>query len=121
LKKRDVMDLLRPLAYAQGEGLPGGSVWAQAASAASGISFRTRDIEILLEHAGYYIVQGAERGRVVYRLFHEALAEHLRHTDQSVEVHSAVADALINGTPAEKNKRDWSQAHPYTLLHLARH
>ena len=37
------------------------------------------DIRWLLDRVGSFLVEGLEGGRSVYRLYHQALTDHLRH------------------------------------------
>src|SRR5262249_20694293 len=61
--KQRVRALLRPLAYAEGTGLPWENLWAPLASSLSGQSYTDGDIEWLLDHAGAFLVEGTEDGR----------------------------------------------------------
>jgi Caspase domain len=55
-------DLLRPLAYAEGQGLPWEDIWAPLASRISGRAYTNDDLHWLRQHAGSYIVEAAEAG-----------------------------------------------------------
>ncbi|MFJ5718366.1 caspase family protein [Streptomyces sp. NPDC093149] len=118
----EVMDLLRPLAFAQGQGLPWEDIWAPAASAVSGHVYTNEHLWRLRSTAGSYIVEAIEDGRSVYRLYHEAMAEYLR-TDQNAQaVHAALTSALRATVPYGADADpDWSRAHPYLRRHLATH
>jgi hypothetical protein len=72
------VDLLRPLAHAQGQGLPWEDLWAPLAGSISGRRYTDTDVTWLRENAGSYIVEAVEDDRSAYRLYHQALAEHLR-------------------------------------------
>jgi WD40 repeat protein len=111
--ERRVRDLLRALALAEGAGLPWEGVWPVAAQALSGRLYGDEDVEWLLDHAGAFILMSSEQGRTVYRLFHEALAEHLRPAEPE-PAQRALAGALARD-------RDWSAAPPYLRTHLATH
>ncbi|MEU4498100.1 caspase family protein [Streptomyces sp. NPDC023998] len=117
-----VMDLLRPLAFAEGQGLPWEDIWAPVASAIAGHTYTNDDLRQLRSTAGSYVVEALEDGRSVYRLYHEAMAEHLRSGQDAQCVHTAITTGLrrlvpygIDATP------DWSRAHPYIRRHLATH
>ena len=71
-------DLLRPLAFAQGAGLPWEDLWASLSSKLSGRDYTDKDILWLLRQAGSYVVEAVESGHSVYRPYHAALAEYLR-------------------------------------------
>jgi WD40 repeat protein len=118
-----VCDLLRPLAYAEGVGLPWENLWALLASVISGRAYTDSDVEWLLDNAGSYVVEGAEQGRPVYRLFHQALNEHLQRRGREVEVQRRFTKALIEQTPVIEpgKRRNWLRAYPYILRHLAAH
>ncbi|MEU0248417.1 caspase family protein [Streptomyces sp. NPDC006235] len=115
-------DLLRPLAYAEGQGLPWEDIWAPLASAISGRTYTDEDLLWLRHHAGSYVVEATESGRSAYRLYHQALTEHLRENTDPIAVHAAFVDTLSDCVPYRSDAtRDWSRAHPYTLNHLATH
>ncbi|MFI5681911.1 caspase family protein [Streptomyces cellulosae] len=115
-------DLLRPLAYAKGQGLPWEGIWAPLASAISGRPYTDDDLLWLRRNAGSYVVEATENGRSAYRLYHQALNEHLREGVDPATVHSSFVDTLTACVPYRGDAtRDWSRAHPYTLNHLASH
>ncbi|MHB9856611.1 caspase family protein [Streptomyces krungchingensis] len=119
---RRAADLLRPLAYAEGQGLPWEDIWAPLASAISGHAYTDADLLWLRHNAGSYVVEATENGRSAYRLYHQALTEHLRESTDAATVHAAFVDTLTNCVPYRGDAtRDWSRAHPYTLNHLATH
>ena len=118
-------DLLLPLAYAQGTGLPWEDVWPLLARSLTGIPCSSTDLDWLIEAAGFYIVEStSEDGRrSAYRLYHKALAEHLRgrRQDQAAD-QATIVDALTGHAPRlPDGNTDWSQAHPYTRTNLATH
>ncbi|SOE14186.1 WD-40 repeat-containing protein [Streptomyces sp. 2323.1] len=115
-------DLLRPLAFAEGQGLPWEDIWAPLASAISARTYTDDDLLWLRDTAGSYAVEATESGRSAYRLYHQALAEHLRDGIDPQAVHAAFTDVLIDRVPYRGDStRDWSRAHPYTLNYLATH
>ncbi|MEU1103310.1 caspase family protein [Streptomyces tibetensis] len=115
-------DLLRPLAYAEGQGLPWEDIWAPLASRIAGETYTNDDLLWLKRNAGSYVVEAAEEGRSVYRLYHMALAEHLKRGCDDGAVQQAFLDVLVGGTPRRiDGQRDWSRAHPYALRYLAVH
>ncbi|MFJ3217439.1 caspase family protein [Kitasatospora sp. NPDC086801] len=115
-------DLLRPLAYAEGQGLPWEDVWAPLASGVAGRPFTNADLFWLKRHTGSYVVEATEDGRSAYRLYHMALDEHLRRGVDERSVQHAFVDALLGTVPrAMTGERDWARAHPYILRHLATH
>ncbi|MGW1793144.1 caspase family protein [Streptomyces tubercidicus] len=119
-----VRRLLRPLAYAEGPGLPWDSLWAPLAEALSGEKCTNDDVDWLWRQAGAYVVEvPAGVDRSVFRLYHEALAEHLRHPRRSREDQRRMTAELIASVPvrADGDGPDWDRAHPYVHAHLAGH
>ncbi|WP_330279286.1 caspase family protein [Streptomyces sp. NBC_00569] len=115
--------LLRPLAYAQGAGLPWSTLWAPLAEALSGLSCSQNDLDWLHRHAGVYIVETPTPDGSAYRLFHETMAEHLRRTGHEHDDHATIAHtltALVHKDPAS-GVNDWPAAHPYIRHHAATH
>ncbi|MEV5428081.1 AAA family ATPase [Streptomyces sp. NPDC052701] len=115
-------DLLRPLAFAAGQGLPWEDIWAALARAVSGRDYTDEDLQWLRQKAGSYVVEATEAGHSAYRLHHQALAEHLCEGIDPKAVHAAFTDILITRVPYRiDGTRNWSVAHPYTLRHLPYH
>jgi WD40 repeat protein len=114
-------DLLRPLAFAHGAGLPWEDVWAALASELSGHDYTDEHLIWLRKQAGSYVVEAMESGHSVYRLYHAALAEYLRQGSDESAVHSLFLAFLLGRVPFSAAGSDWSRAHPYTLTHLATH
>ncbi|MFI1794461.1 caspase family protein [Streptomyces olivaceoviridis] len=115
-------DLLRPLAFALGQGLPWEDIWAPLASEISGRPYTDDDLMWLRRSAGAYVVEATEADRSAYRLYHQALVEYLRDGIDPVLVHAAYTTVLTRVVPYRPNAtRDWSLAHPYTLNYLASH
>ena len=73
-------DLLLPLAYAKGDGLPWEDIWPLLVRELTEQACTSDDLDWLIDEAGYYVTEATtEDGRrSVYRLYHESLAEHLR-------------------------------------------
>lgn len=117
-----ILDLLRPLAYAEGQGLPWEDIWAPLASELSRRRYTNEDLRLLRQDAGAYVVEAAEDGRSVYRLYHEAMAEYLRQGHDAEHAHRAFTKALRSAVPYRLDGTpDWARAHPYALRHLATH
>ncbi len=122
-------DLLRPLAFAQGAGLPHGeSLWAALASGLAEREYTHADVVWLLDDsaAADYLIEGSEDGAESgsSRLYHEALAEHLRacETGGEAAVHRRFAKILGERVPRDGDgNREWGQAGEYTRKHLATH
>ncbi|MGW2611980.1 caspase family protein [Streptomyces mirabilis] len=117
-----VRDLLRPLAFAEGQGLPWEDIWAPLAARLAGTGYGDEDLLWLRRHAGSYVVEAVEAHRSAYRLYHQALAEHLREGVDAVAAHGAFTEVLLSRVPLDHTgERIWSRAHPYLLRHLATH
>ena len=115
-------DLLRPLAYAGGTGLPWEDIWAPLASLLAGRKYRDEDLIWLRRNAGSYVVEALESGRSVYRLYHAALAEYLRYGQDEKQIHDDFLAYLLSHVPrAATGEPAWPEAHPYILAHLATH
>ena len=123
LDGRRVRDLLIPLAWAEGAGLPWEHLWAPIARALSGNpAYTDDDIRWLREVAGGYVQENSEHGRSAYRLYHQAIAEHLRGDGHAAQIQQRISDTLTRQAPEESNGRpDWFAAHPYIRTHLATH
>jgi WD40 repeat protein len=120
-KADSARDLLRPLAFAHGAGLPWEDLWAPLASKLSGRGYTDEDLIWLRRQAGSYVVEAMESGHSVYRLYHAALAEYLRQGCDEAHIHKLFSEFLIGRVPTSHTGLDWSRAHPYTLAHLVTH
>ena len=115
-------ELLLPLAYAQGNGLPFEDVWVRLANALSpGHAYTNADVVELRRTAGSYAVEGVADGRSVYRLYHQALVDYLREGRDEAADHGAITRALLALVPARPGGRDFDAGHPYIRTHLATH
>jgi WD40 repeat protein len=129
LRLRDQADkaarLLLPLAYSQGSGLPWEGIWPRLADALSpGRGYGDEDLIWLRRAAGSYAVEGLEGGRSVYRLYHQALAEHLLEGRDETADHATIAHVLAAQVPpGPAGQLDWfsNSTHPYVHTHLASH
>ncbi|MEV4619048.1 hypothetical protein AB0J74_10140 [Asanoa sp. NPDC049573] len=115
-------DLLLPLAFAQGQGLPWEDVWSALASRLSNRRYTDEDLLWLRRAAGSYVVETQVRGRSVYRLFHVAMAGHLRTSHDAAAVNRTFVEVLTAHAPRTPDWQvDWAHTHPYTLRNLASH
>ncbi|MFD7916761.1 hypothetical protein ACFV30_39740 [Streptomyces sp. NPDC059752] len=89
-------DLLLPLAYAQGQGLPWEDIWAPLVTEIAGRTRTDVDLLWLRREAGSYVVEATENDRSAYRLYHEAMAEHLRENTDDRAVHAAYVRVLAD-------------------------
>ncbi|MYX71245.1 peptidase C14 caspase catalytic subunit p20 [Streptomyces sp. SID3915] len=113
-------DLLVPLAYSQGAGLPWAGVWPRLASAVAGRAYGDEDIVWLREAAGSYVVESVEDGGSVYRVYHRALIEYLREGRDATAVQRTVTEVLRRGVE-DRPGQGWATAHPYVRHHLVLH
>ncbi|MBV8146047.1 MAG: hypothetical protein JO184_13675 [Gammaproteobacteria bacterium] len=122
-KEVAVRDLLRPLAFAEGQGLPWDNIWAPLASALSGREYRDNDIRQMLRDAGAFVLETTEQGRSVYRLYHQALADVIRKEHRLDDVDHMFTVELTKATPrrAGTEQPDWLVTSAYVRLHLATH
>jgi WD40 repeat protein len=122
-RKRRFTDLLMPLAYAQGKGLPQKTLWQQLATAIAARDYTNADIRELKEQAGYYIVRDVEEEETVYRLFHEAFAQYLRDLSKDEDIHRRMYDSLRSSVPHDTaGHPEWANVHePYLRKYLAAH
>jgi WD40 repeat protein len=122
-----VRRMLAPLAFAEGRGLPRGDLWTRLAEVFTGAPCTDDDIGTLLRAAASYVAEVPDaQGRSVYRLYHAALAEHLR-ADPRFPARSTqrrIVDCLTAAVPRLApggEVLDWWQAPHYVRAHLATH
>ncbi|MFC8076164.1 caspase family protein [Streptomyces sp. NPDC057307] len=120
-----VRRMLLALAFSEGKGLPRGLVWTALSSVISGIPCTEEDVSWVLDVAEAYIAEVIDDDRrSAYRLYHKALAEHLRATaDRPPEdIQRSVVEALKSLVPTASDGRlDWFLAVPYVRQHMATH
>ncbi len=120
-----VRRMLLALAFSEGKGLPRGRVWTELSSVISGVPCTEADVSWALDVAEAYIAEVIDDDqRSAYRLYHKALAEHLRATADrpSAEIQRSVVEALVSLVPVSAGGRpDWFAAAPYVRQHLATH
>ncbi|WP_405985211.1 caspase family protein [Streptomyces sp. NBC_00872] len=120
-----VRRMLLALAFSEGKGLPRGRVWTELSSVISGVPCTEADVSWALDVAEAYIAEVIDDDRrSAYRLYHKALAEHLRATADrpSEDIQRSVVEALVSLVPVSADGRpDWFAAVPYVRQHLATH
>ncbi|WP_369030485.1 caspase family protein [Streptomyces adonidis] len=120
-----VRRMLLALAFSEGKGLPRGQVWTTLSSTLSGTDCVEADVSWVLDVAEAYVAEVIDDDRrSVYRLYHKALAEHLRKTADRTnsDIQRAVVEALVSVVPVVPGGRpDWFAAPPYVRQHLATH
>jgi hypothetical protein len=94
-----VEDLLRPLGYARGDGLPldGAGLWPRLATAVArpGRCYTAGDIATLLDTVADYLIETVITGQAAYfRLYHQALSDRLRERDQQHPRPVSAAEAV---------------------------
>jgi WD40 repeat protein len=116
-------DLLLPLAYAAGAGLPWEDLWAPLATMLSrdATCYLNSDIDWLIDQAGFYIIETIENERSTYRLYHEALAEHLRECHDNQVMHGKITAYLLRQVPIRDGRRDWREVASYIRMNLSTH
>ncbi|WP_328324445.1 WD40 repeat domain-containing protein [Streptomyces sp. NBC_00455] len=130
-----VKTLLTALAYARGDGLPRGATWLRMADALASDGDDddggdgggpARDLGKVFRSAAQHLVERVNEGSGphAYRLFHDALDQHLRETLErehhapEAAITAALTDAVPRGRDGERN---WAEADAYTRDHLAGH
>ncbi|MEE1749271.1 caspase family protein [Streptomyces sp. JV184] len=120
-----VRRMLIALAFSEGKGLPRGRTWTAMSTVISGIGCSEEDVSWVLDVAEAYIAEVIDDDRrSAYRLYHKALAEHLRATADrsSEEIQRSVVEALRSLVPvAAEGNQDWFGAVPYVRQHLSTH
>jgi WD40 repeat protein len=121
--RRRVRDLLTPLAYAEGAGLPRDLVWPALARALSGRRYQAEDVDWLVDTAADYLIERVEAdGRLAYRLYHQALVEYLRPLEVEQAAQQRLTRALLDLVPPRPDGgRQWPLAPSYATTHLAAH
>lgn len=114
-----IRDLLVPLAFGHGSGLPK-HLWWRFAQRLSGRG-SLGDIAWLLDRAGSYVVEDLDDGRSVFRLWHAAVAQHLKAGMDEREAHSEMVDVIVDLVRPRDGARLWATADPYSRKHLAEH
>ncbi|CAM3690224.1 trypsin-like peptidase domain-containing protein [Kibdelosporangium persicum] len=123
--ERRVCDLLMPLAYVEGRGLPADQLWLSLANALARTEYQMYDIQWLLNSpaAAYLLESTMTDGKVVYRLFHEALAEYLRRDRHDQTTQRLYAETLLANVPDRQDGtgKDWERAHSYARSYFPSH
>lgn len=111
--------LFAGLAWAEGEGLSR-SCWPLVASAVAGSdrAYSDADVDWVLEHAGWHILQTGEGGQTVYRLVHQAFTDHYRVGASDAR---SVQRRILARFTSTLSGLDWLNADQYVRRYLARH
>jgi len=112
-----VSGCLAALAWAEGRGLTR-QVWPAVATAVGeGQPYTSQDVDWVLQHAGWHVIESGEAGQAVYRLAHQALADRYRERLPKPEANRRIALAMGQGIAG----RDWLATDGYIRRHLATH
>ncbi|WP_405936418.1 tetratricopeptide repeat protein [Streptomyces sp. NBC_00726] len=118
-------DLLTALAWTAGRGMPAGGVWEEVAGALGGreTPYDESDVDWVLSAYGRYIVEDAEDGQAVYRLYHREFVSHLasRPVAGGAEAAEVVLAALVAHAEREVPGGGWGAVDPYVVRALAWH
>ncbi|WP_234011862.1 MULTISPECIES: tetratricopeptide repeat protein [unclassified Streptomyces] len=117
-------DLLTALAWTVGQGMPAGGVWEAVAGAlGGGVEYDETDVDWALSAFGRYIVEDAEEGQAVYRLYHREFVAHLRRREGpgGVAAGEVVLRTLVDLLEQQGRVGDWSGVDPYVTRGLVRH
>ena len=124
-RQRWARDLLTPLAFVSGWGLPDNELWASLASALSRPTktYAVDDVHELMDTAAAYLVdRSTGRDRHTYRLYHTAMDQYLRDRCRVANADTVVTQTLLSCVPPGRDGMvDWRTADPYLLTHLAGH
>jgi WD40 repeat protein len=128
------MDLLLPLAYGRGDGIPWAEVWLPLANALrppGAKPYRDIDLQWIRTHASSYVVESPsdQPGRPLFRLYHRSLGRYLtrderysqRKHDQAGDEHTIVRTLLDRVRMLPDGRRDWAGASAYLRTHLLEH
>lgn len=120
-EEQRVRDLLMPLAWAEGLGVPRRQIWLAMVNALSSEHrYSEADLVWLLEHAGSYLVIAGEDGQTVFRLYHQSFNDIFRRGSNASRMQSFIVDALLESFEFT-GARLWQAANPYVLRNLAVH
>jgi WD40 repeat protein len=119
-----VRRLLTALAFARGDGLGRDDLWLTLTDSLHPGHAHTRgDLEAIFDSTAHYLVErtGDSDRPTTYRLYHDALDEHLRGQYPRASAERTIVTTLTASVPESGEFRDWTTAHPYVREHLAEH
>ncbi|MEU2020935.1 tetratricopeptide repeat protein [Streptomyces sp. NPDC016469] len=118
-------DLLTALAWTAGRGMPAGGLWEEVAGALGGreTPYDESDVDWVLSAYGRYIVEDAEDGQAVYRLYHREFVSHLasRPVAGGAEAAEVVLAALVAHAERKVPDGGWGAVDPYVDRALSWH
>jgi WD40 repeat protein len=113
------IELLVPVAYARGTGLPKDGLWADLAGAYSGRPVSPAELDRLLDSSAAYLLESASAGgELLVSLFHQALVDYVRSLAAPERADAVFTDVLARRAAQAGG---WSAADRYTRRHLAAH
>jgi WD40 repeat protein len=128
------LDLLLPLAYGKGNGVPWSAFWLPVANTLRPPGtdpYGEADLNWIYEHAGSWVIESEAKppDRMLYRLYHESLGFFLRTYDgrasgsrnQPTDEHEIVRSLLSGLRTFDDGSREWSPVSPYIRDHLLEH
>jgi WD40 repeat protein len=119
------VELLRPLAYAGGRGLPWESVWPSLVDALAPGHDTTAQELVGLERTARSLFPEADEplgAHSLYRPYHRTLTEFLLADRDRCEDQRTITYALREMVGLHSDgRRSWATAHPYVRVHLATH
>ncbi len=140
-QRRSARNLLSGLAFAEGPGLPRDELWPFLAGRLTDRDYTVQDVDWLLDSRAFDLVHEVEDadGKPCYRLFHQALIDHLRASADrgwcgeprgareprpsdtfERQMQRRCAEALEQWV-CERDQGDWSRTLPYIKAHVAIH
>lgn len=116
-------DLLAPLSFALGPGMPNHQVWIEVVRRLTGRRIDQGDLVSLLQKAREFVTESlVGRDSAGWRLQSEELALHLARRHDEGSVHAAFVEALMAALPQDHEGRpSWFHADRYTRFNFAEH
>ncbi|MGW6208528.1 tetratricopeptide repeat protein [Streptomyces sp. NPDC055089] len=116
-------DLLTALAWTVGRGMSAGVWEAVAGALGGGVAYGESDVDWVLSAYGRYIVEDAEDGQAVYRLYHREFVSHLmrREGPGGADADDVVVRTVVGLVRRQARVGEWSGVDPYLTRGLARH
>ena len=128
------IDLLLPLAYGRGNGIPWAEVWLPLANAlrpSGATTYGNADLDWIRKHASSYVVASpsAEPDRPLFHLYHQSLSTYLRAADRPprgkrdlAADEQAITRTLLDQVRQRPGAtRNWARASSYLRDHLLEH
>jgi WD40 repeat protein len=117
-------DVLTALAFGRGDGFAADGLCAAVATALGRGEYDARAVQEVTEVAADYLdirTSGPGTPSSNFRLFHQEVRRYLRDRAPGPDPQGRIVDVIVERVPVSGGSRDWAQADPYTLRHLAGH